>query len=433
MKHCLFILGLLILGSNNFIIAQQTPAEPQTKPIVLFGATLHTATGDVIQNSAIRFEKGKITFAGAFNDLNYDTTRDEVIDVTDKHVYPGFIAPNAILGLNEIDAVRPTRDHTETGELNPNVRTVIAYSTDSRVIPTVRSNGILLAQITPRGGRISGTSSIVQLDAWNWEDAVYKSDDGIHLIWPKSIKEHDWLMYDESASPKKNKRHEEIQELKQFFNSAYNYSKADSHEIKNLKLEAMIGLFDSSKTLFVHVNNVKDIITAINFVKQYKVKMVIIGGKDTWMVTDLLKENNISVILRSSHTLPGNEDEDIDQPFKTAYMLHQAGVLFCFGLDGSWGQRNLPFIAGTAAAYGLTKEEALKAITSNTAKILGIDATVGTLQVNKDATLIVSSGDVLDMKTSNIELAFINGRKIDLDNKQKALYRKYLQKYHLEE
>ena len=395
----------------------------------------HLGTGEVIKNSAIAFKDGKITLTADATRIKLNRAEfDTIINIVGKHVYPGFIAPNSTLGLTEIDRVRATKDFREVGTLNPNVRSVIAYNTDSRIIPTVRSNGILLAQITPRGGVIPGTSSIVELDAWNWEDAIYKADDGVHLNWPKVyVKKNP---HSEGKQPDKKKKDKRFDDLEKLFEDAKAYNEIKTPTERNLKLEAMKGLFDGSKTLFLHVNNVKGITRSVQFAMDFDIKkVVVVGGRDAWMVTDILKENNIPVMVNRVHDLPSRQEEDIDLPYKLPFLLKTSGVMFCLENSGdmeAMGVRNLPFYAGTAAAYGLTKEEALMAITSNTAKILGIDKTVGSIEVGKDATIIVSTGDALDVKSNNIELAFIRGKSIDLDNHQKALYRKFMGKYNKE-
>jgi len=409
-----------------------TPAADQKGTILLMNATAHLGTGKVIDQSAIAFKDGKLTMVADAKTIKLDKRAfDTIIDISGKHVYPGFIAPNSTLGLIEIGAVRATRDMKEVGSLNPHARAIIAYSTDSKITPTARSNGILMAQITPRGSIISGTSSIVELEGWNWEDAVYKMDDGVHLYWPRSYRSSGWS--GEKKKEADDGENKKIEELKTLFQEALAYSLTKKPIEMNLKLEAMKGLFDGAKSLFVHVNNVKGIMQAIDFSKEYGVKkMVIVGGADSWMVTDKLKEENIAVMVRRIHSKPKRQDADIDLPYKLPKLLSDAGILFCLENSGDMaaaGTRNLPFYAGTAAAYGLSKEEALMSITSNTAKILGIDKTVGSLVVGLDATLIVSSGDALDMKSNNIEMAYIRGKLIDLDNHQKGLYRKFKKKY----
>jgi imidazolonepropionase-like amidohydrolase len=218
--------------------------------------------------------------------------------------------------------------------------------------------------------------------------------------------------------------------IEQFFKEAKAYSLSSPSE-KNLRYESTNGLFDGSKKLYVHCDYVKEIVAAVNFCKKYGMKMVLVGGDDSWIVADMLKDNNIPVILGRIHSLPPREDDDADLPYKLPYLLKKAGVEYALSIDGSWPIRNLAFMGGTSAGYGLTKEEALMSITSAPAKILGIDKTVGTLETGKDATFFISTGDALDMKTQTIEMAFIRGKEISLDNVQKQLYVKYKNKYSL--
>ncbi len=425
-KKFQFLLLLTIVANHAY--AQQTPAPPQSQPILITGATAHLGNGQVIENSAIAFEDGKINLVADARLIRIDGSKNyKIIDATGKHIYPGIIAPNTTIGLVEISAVRATRDETEVGQMNPNVRSIIAYNTDSKVTPTVRSNGVLLAQISPQRGRIPGSSSIVELDAWNWEDALYREDVGIHLNWPSLFS---FSKGNNTEVINKNKKYEEqVLELEKFFDEASAYSKNSSPETLNLKFEAMRGLFNKSKKLFVHTNQAKTIMQATLFAKKYDLEFVIVGAKDSWMITDFLKEHNIPVIINSTQSLPSSEDDDIDQPFKTPVQLQEAGILFCFSHSGHDTQRNLPFQAGQAVGYGLDCEEAIKALTLNTAKILGVDQSVGSLEEGKDATLFISEGDVLDMRTCKVVQAFIRGKELDLDNKQKALYRKYKAKY----
>lgn len=425
MKTMKKILILLIITTNTSI-AQ--------KSILLIGGTAHLGNDTVIENSVIGIKNGKITLIVNTSETYNKSDYEEVIDTKDKHIYPGFIAPNSTIGLTEVEAVRSTNDFREVGTMLPNIRSLIAYNTDSKIIPTVRSNGVLMAQITPRGGLISGTSSIVNLDGWNWEDAVYKADEGIHINWP--LMQTGALMGEENTESgpyEKNKEYiKQVSELKKFFEEAKAYSQQNPSE-KNLRYESVKGLYDSTKIAFFHADYVKEITEAIAFAKQNDIKRaVIVGGRDSWMITDLLRKKNIAVIVARVHELPQRTEDDVDLPYKLPYLLQKERVLFCLNNEGDMeapGARNLPFLAGTAAAYGLTKEQALKAITLNTAKILGIDQTAGSIAVGKDATLFVSTGDALDMRTNNVEKAFIKGTPLDLSNAQEDLYIKYKNKY----
>ena len=421
-----YISIIIAIGITAYSFAQQTPAAKQTEKIYLAGGIAHIGNGDVIDNSCVAFENGNIVLVADATVSRIDMSDGKVVDVSGKHVYPGLIAPNTTLGLSEIGAVRATRDFRETGTINPNVRASIAYSTDSKVTPTVRSNGILIVQIVPQGGRIPGSSSIMMLDGWNWEDAVLSEDDGIYMSWPNKHNRRGWWANNPGLEANKNYS-KQVTAIESFLQEAHAYSKGS--ESGNLKLEAMRGLFNQSKRLFINVNGAKEIMEAVQCVKDMNVSAVIVGGNESWLVADYLKDNNVSVILGNVQSLPRLKSDDIDQPFKAAKMLDDAGVLFALSHNGNWDQRNLPFKAGQAASYGLDKEKALQSITSNTAEILGIADQVGTLEEGKNATIIVSSGDILDMRTNNVVHAYIQGRAIDLDDKQKALYQKFRTKY----
>lgn len=428
-KQLIYSMLFFMIMGNSF--AQQTPASKQTKAYSIEGATAHLGDGTIIENSLIMFSEGKITFVGSAH-LRIGRM-GTVINAVGKHVYPGFIAANSTLGLGEIDAVKASLDHDEIGTMLPHIRSLIAYNAESKVVESMRPNGVLMGQITPRGGMISGTSSIVQFDAWNWEDAVIKMDDGIHLNWPNTISPGRWWL-GESAKPNK-KYAATILTLADYMTSAKNYLPGKTNP-KNLELEAMQGLLEGSKKLFVHVNGEKEIIDAIHFCIQNGIKnRVIVGGDNAYKVADLLVKNKVAVIIKRAHRIPGNDDDDYDLSYKTAKSLIDKGVLVGIGMDGAMERmntRNLPFYAGTYAAHGLDKEEALKLITSNTAKILGIDDQVGTLAVGKAATLFISIGDALDMRTNQLTEAFIQGRRISLKSHQTKLWKRYSNKYQVQ-
>ena len=421
---------IVLLSLSLFGFAQQTPAPKQTKTILILGAKAHLGNGSVIENSLISIIDGKIATISAAAGIK-PAKHDVVIDATGKHVYPGFIAPNSTLGLVEIDAVRASDDESEIGEFNPHVRSIIAYNSESKLVETTRPNGVLIAQITPRGGRIPGSSSIVQLDAWTWEDATIKANDGIHLNWPKSYSRAGW--WAEPGGIEINKNYEpQTQSIQEYFDTAFAYLGSKNTK-KDLPYEAMNGLQSGEKTLFINANGEKEIIDAVLFKKKNNIKnMTIVGGYYAFRVAPLLKENNVSVLLKRVHDMPLLEDEDVNLPYKNAKFLVDAGILV--GLENAGDMermqtRNLPFYAGTCAAWGLSKEQALQLISGNTAKILGIDQQYGTLEAGKSATLFISEGDALDMKSNLISLAFIDGRNISLESHHTKLYKRYKEKF----
>ncbi len=421
----------------SFVLFTTVLFAQNKKHILLKNAVAHIGNGQVLENSFISIKDGKIDMVADARLIKIDIAQfDTTIDLYGKHVYPGLIAPNCILGLQEAEAVRQTSDYAEVGEYNPHVRSLIAYNAESKILETVKTNGVLYTQSTPRYGVVSGMSSVLATDGWNWEDAVIKADDGVHVNFPHTIQKHGWWA-EPQPSEKNNKYTEQVNELNTFFENAFAYYNTSNVAEKNLRFEAMKGIFDGTKNLYIHADYVKDIIGAINFSKKFKIKkMVLVGGKDSYKITKMLKENNVAVMLNRLHDLPDLPEADVDLLYKLPYLLQKDSVMFCLQNQGdmeAMNARNIAFLAGTAAAYGLTKEQALQSITLNSAKILGIDNLVGSIETGKLASIIVSEGDILDMKTNKIILAFINGRQLNLTNFQTDLYRKYSNKLGIKE
>lgn len=376
------------------------------------------------------FNNGKISFVGSA--MMKIARQGKVINAKGKHIYPGFIAANASLGLVEIDAVKASDDQREIGTLNPHIRSLIAYNAESKVVESMRPNGVLMAQITPRGGIFSGTSSIVQLDAWNWEDAAVKVDDAIHMNWPGSFTSGRWWLGEDPALKPSKTYSKNIGKIETYIKDAKNYL-AGNRAIKNLPFEAMEGLFNGSQKLFIHSSGQREITDAITICENLGIKnIVLVHGQEAESVVDLLKKYNIPVVLDRPHRNPDNEDDAYDYTYTIAKTLTDKGILVSLGMEGQMERmntRNLPFYAGTFAAHGLEKEVALQLITLNTAKILGIDATTGSLEVGKDATLFISDGDALDMRGNIISKAYIQGRAISLETHQTKLWKRYANKY----
>jgi imidazolonepropionase-like amidohydrolase len=434
-------LVIVLSGATFFANSQANvlPAEKQKTPIVITNATVHTGTGTTMENATIVIENGKITAVG--KNVSKPAGAQE-IDAAGKHVYPGLVLPTSTLGLTEISAVRASNDSREIGDMNPNIRSIVAYNSDSKVINTLRSSGILAANVIPQGDFLAGTSSTVQLDAWNWEDAAVQMDGGMHLFMPSLMPRPNFGRFGGMGGPNAGgapadpvkEGIEKLERLKSFFREAKAYKKGTTQDETNLKYEAVQNLLAKKQKFYVHANTSKQMLVALDFVKEFGFDMVIVGGSESYQIADLLKKNNVSVILQQPHSLPTAEDDDVDQPYKTAAALQKAGVLFAISDDDSQTRgRNLAFNAGTAAAYGLSKEEALAAITSSAAKIMGVSDKIGSIEVGKDANIVISSGDILDMRTQNVTDAFIQGRKIDLNDKQKELNNRFEIKYDLKQ
>jgi imidazolonepropionase-like amidohydrolase len=436
--HKYYIPLLALLGAGYIAQAQEDvyPAPAEKGKIFITGGTIHIGNGQVIENGSVEIDHGKIIQVGQGLTPG---AGDKVIDAKGKQVYPGLILPVTDLGLKEIaEGVRGSNDFEEIGNLNPDIRSIVAYNTDSKIINTLKSNGILLAGVTPEGGSISGSSSVVQLDAWNYEDAAYKLDGAIHLNMPSFIA-RPRRGFGGGGGPRPEAGEDptaqslaKVEELKRFFREAKAYLSEPVHQKVNIKFEAVKGLYNGGQKLFVHAEQVKQMLVAIDFAKEFGFSVVIVGGSESFLIPDLLAQNHIAVILDQEHELPATADDDVDQPYKTPYALQKAGVLFALNDRHEESRyRNLPFNAGTAAAYGLTKEQALEAITLNSARILGVDSLTGSIEAGKDANIVISEGDILDMRTSIITYALIQGREVSLDNKQKQLYERYKYKYGL--
>jgi imidazolonepropionase-like amidohydrolase len=414
------------------------PAPAYKGKLYITGGTIHIGNGQVIEGGTIAVDNGKIVQVGQNITVPAGAGSEvKIVDAKGRQIYPGLILPVTDLGLKEIaNGVRGSNDYEELGDLNPSVRAIVAYNTDSKIINTLKGNGILLASVTPQGGTISGSSSVVQLDAWNWEDAAYRMDGAMHLHMPSFIvrpRRFGRRAGPEAPSDPVKEALAKVDEMKKFFREAKGYLQTSPHKETNLKFEAVKGLFSKQQKLFVHGDQVKQMLVAVDFAKEFGFDVVIVGGSESWLIAPLLKANNIAVILGQQHALPTTEDDDFDQPYKTPALLQKAGVLFALNDDHDEARyRNLMFNAGTAAAYGLTKEQALQAVTLNTARILGIDDRTGSLEAGKDANIVISSGDLLDMRTSIVEHAYIQGREVGLDNKQTQLYHRYMHKYGLQ-
>lgn len=436
----IILLNVLFL---NLIFSQQTPAPNQNKSVLIFGGTTHVGDGQVINNSVIGFTEGKIDLIASSdgtwtneilnmlsdsNNKKYDT----IINASNHHIYPGIIALNSNLGLVEVDAVRASVDDDESGTYLPEIRSIIAYNAESKAVESMRPNGVLLAQIAPNGGVISGSSSVVQLDAWNWEDAVIKYDQGVHINWPSPYTFGRWWLGEDRGLKANNNYNKQVNDLKDFFDK----SKANMNLNKsmNLKSRAMKGIFEGDSTVYLHADDEKEIVDGVLFFKKFNIKkIVIVGASEAKNQLDFIKENNIPVVVKQPYRFPQSVDSDPRETFMLAKKMIDKGILVSIDPSGAPQSRvsirNLPFYAGSFSSYGIDKELALSMITLNPAKILGIENEFGTLEVGKSATLFISKGDALDIISNNVTHAFISGRNISLETHQTRLWRRYSNKY----
>lgn len=432
MIKIIFTLFLFSLGISN----DQIPGEEQKRPIILKGGILHTVSTDIFEGYDILFSKGKIVRIEKNIMASPET---DVYDVFGKHIIPGYIAPITRIGLVEIGLVKQTRDFAERGSFNPNVKANVSYNPDSDLIPITRSNGVLVVNSVPAGGRISGQSSVMMLDGWTWEQATLKHPSGLHINWPSMR-----INYGANVKKSEKQQKEEIQksirdldhmvrDVRAYFQRIKQRSRiAGERQKSDLRLESMIPFVVEKKKIFIHADEARQIKSAVEWAKKNDLKIIIVGGSDSWRLTDLLVKNNIPVVIDQVEKIPTRRFEPIHLPYKLPFLLKQAGVQFCLntiiGYPHDGNIRNLPNEAMRAAAYGLDKSEALRSITLSTAEILGVDDMIGSLDIGKDATFFISETPPMEMNPK-ILMAFIQGKEVDLNNHQKMLYKKYQEKY----
>lgn len=412
----LSILAAFLMFSPT--VEAQIPAPEQSEPTALVGGTIHTLTGEVIENGTILFEDGVITAIGTDVDLPGGTVQE---DVSGKHIYPGLIDAYSQMGIYEIGAVNMTVDINEQGIINPNVKPERAFHPESRHIGIGRSAGVLTSVTTPGGGIISGQSSAMKMDGWSWDEMILKSGTGLIVNWPNAAGDN----YDKN-----------LRTLKDAFADARAYrtarqamdaNQSPRHDL-DTRWEAMIPVLNGDVPVVVNANEVRQIQDAITWADEEEVRLIIQGGRDAHLVADHLVNKNIPVIVTSVLTSPNRDWESYDSRYELPAKLHGAGVQFAIagGSSAAYAHR-LPYEAGAAAAYGLDEDTALLAVTSFPATILGLDDRIGTLEIGKDATLLITTGNPIEYSTQ-VKQVYVQGRKSDMMDKHRQLYKKYREK-----
>lgn len=411
----------------------EIPAKPQDKPIALIGGTVHTVSGPTLAGGVVVFDQGKITGVYATLESAVIPADAARVDVAGKHVFPGMIDASTIIGLEEIGSVRATQDASEMGELNPSAKAATAINPDSEHIPTTRSNGVLLTLSVPQGGTVLGQSALIQLDGWTVPELTVKSPVGLHLAWPRMLPVRSWREEDEPEE-QVSRRDEQLQAIDQAFADARAYalarkaSEGDGAAPVDLRWEAMQPMLRGELPLVVHADELTQIQAAVAFAARHKVRLILHGGADAPLCAMLLRQHDVPVIYTKTHRLPQRRDDDPATPFSAPARLHQAGVRFCLGTDDEPGfVRNLPYQAGSAVAHGLPEDVGLRSVTLAPAQILGVGDRLGSLEVGKDATLVVASGHPLEIM-SQIEQCYVQGRDLALNDRHKRLYEKYRQR-----
>jgi imidazolonepropionase-like amidohydrolase len=407
-------------------VAAAAPGNDDT--FMLRGATVHTMAGADIQNGSVIVRNGKIIGVGK----NLAVPKDvKVIDGKGLQVYPGMIDAATEVGLVEVNSVRETQDLSELGKFNPQLVALSAVNPSSEHIPVTRYNGITAVATMPEGQLIGGQVSLIHLDGWTTEEMGVKPRAGLHMTMPV-IRAQRGLGPGTGFTEAKRNFEKEMAELDEFFETARRYKQAKEATPANfkpdLRLDAMIPVLEGKEPVMVTVVKEREIRDAIAFSDKQKIRIILCDAPEAYKVTKEIRAHNIPVILGPMLALPLNDDDSYDRAYSTPADLQKAGILFSLGtLEGkaNLSSRNLPFQAAQAVAFGLSREDAMKAVTKNAAEIWGVSDVMGTIEEGKWADLMVTDGDPLDARTQ-IRQLFIQGKAVDLSNKQKDLYEKYL-------
>jgi imidazolonepropionase-like amidohydrolase len=422
----LMLLLALPLGAQSVI-----PNNPGTKgSVVIRNATIYPVSGSPIANGSIAFANGVITAVGASVEVPANAT---VIDGSGLSVYPGLIDAGSTVGLTEIESVAGTVDTTEIGDINPNARADVAVNPHSNVIPVTRVNGVTTVLTVPEGGIISGQSALIQLAGWTPPEMTLKAPVGMHIRFPRLRSAPAFgaapVEPDEEAEREQRRNYtKQLDRLRDTFRDAQAYAKAASARgprfDRDLVLEALVPVVEGRVPVMIEANLARDIREALKFVDELKLKAVLVGAQDVRPVIPELKKRNIPVILGPILALPPREDDPYDLLFANAAALHEAGVRFAIRTNDAHNSRNLPYHAAACAAFGLPREEALKAITIYPAEIFGVADRLGSLAPGKIANVIVTDGDPLEIRT-NVKRVFIGGEEIPMDSYHTLLYEKF--------
>lgn len=396
-------------------------------------ADVYPVSRAVLVDTAVLIEVGKIKAIGAQALAQAGSATR--IDATGLRLYPGLISANSSLGLIEIEAVRATVDTAEVGAVNPNARAQIAVHADSDLLPVARAGGVLTALSVPRGNLIAGQSALINLSGWNYEEMTVKPAVAMHIYWP-STRLPDWLPKP-AIEQALEAAAENLRVLDASFAEAiaYRAKQALPQATHDLRLEALQPVLSGDLPLFIHANELTQIRGALTFAAKYKLKVTLVGALDAWRVADELKAANVQVILGSPFNLPMRRSESYDVLYSAAAKLHAAGVKIAIagdggGMDASL-EKNIAYLAAQAAAFGLAPAQALRAITLSAAEILGVSDRLGSIDVGKDANLILVRGDILEI-TSPIQRIFIAGIDTPMSSRHSKLCERYQGRYGVE-
>ena len=420
MKYIFSIIIVLLAISPS---TAQLVDKGETGTFVLSNATVVTVTKGTLENASVVIDNGKILEVGK-NVLVPPGAKN--IDCTGLSIYPGMIDGGTQLGLIEVSSVSLTRDANELGETTPQMQALTAVNPNSVAIPVTRVSGVTTVLSMPTGGRFPGTASLI--DLWGYTpDQMFAGFKGIILNYPSTGRRGRW----DRRSDEEIKKEEEksLKALNDTWEEATLYAQLskDGGELEyNPEMEVLAEVINGNTTLMVNANQAKDIESALGWVEKNKIqKVILVGAYEGWRVADKIVAANIPVITGPILRTPSRASDRYDKAYANAGLMQKAGVKVAIRTNETENVRNLPFNAGFAAAYGMGKEEALKAITIVPAEIFGIADKAGSIEAGKNATLFVTDGDPFETKTQ-VQHVFINGWKVPMDSRHIRLYDEFL-------
>jgi imidazolonepropionase-like amidohydrolase len=430
------VVFLICCCAIGFLPLMEEASAQAPETYAIRNARIVPVSGGVIENGTVVISNGRIAAVGPNVSVPPNA---RIINAAGLSVYPGMIDSGTALGLTEISSVAGTVDTSEVGDNNANIRVDVAIQADSSHVAVARVNGITTVLTAPRGGQISGQSALINLDGWVPRDMVLKSPVAMHINWPggggRGGGEFGSFRQGQRRAISELRREQEraVEGIKKILRDARSYADAKDARAKDpslprreidLKLEALIPVVRGQMPVVVSANLERDIKGALAFADEMKVKLIVSGGVEAWRVADQLKAKNVPVIVGAVLRMPNREDDPYDQAFSNAGLLARAGVKIAFQTQDSAHVRDLPYNAGMAAAFGLSREEALKAVTLYPAEIFGVADLVGSIEKGKIANLIVTDGDPLEILTQ-VKYIFINGRQVSLSSRHTDLYEKF--------
>jgi imidazolonepropionase-like amidohydrolase len=427
------LLAALLVSSLAFMLASAAFMPARAEVLALTGGTVHPVSGPEIPNGTVLVDGAKITAVGAGVSVPAGAT---VLNCTGKHVYPGFVHANTVLGLAEISTIEGSDDTRETGNLNPNQRAEVMYNPDSDFLPVTRLNGVTTVLSIPGGGAVRGTSALMHLDGWTHEDITVRAPVALHVQWPNMTPVHAFfeLRSDEDQA---KARDEQIKAIGDAFDDARAYWTARDAESgkgvprhdDDVRWDAMRKALRGEIPVAFHCDALNQIRAVLRFCDQQKLtNVILLGGYDSWRVADELKRRNVAVIVGGVLAVPNRGYESYDDAFTVPAKLSKAGVRYCIADEGgsfaAANARNVPYHAAMAEAFGLDPDEALKAVTLYPAQILGAGDKIGSIEVGKLADLQVTDGDPLLVAT-HCEQVVVNGKVVPMESRQTRLFKKY--------